>query len=52
MMNQLFLEIERMMKGFTQTLTSVKGIGPMYAAGLLSFCGYHEMPFKAKPKRN
>lgn len=32
-------EIERMMKGFTQTLTSVKGIGPVYAAGLLSEIG-------------
>lgn len=27
------------MKGITQTLTSVKGIGPVYAAGLLAEIG-------------
>lgn len=32
-------EIDRMMKGITQTLTSVKGIGPVYAAGLLAEIG-------------
>lgn len=32
-------EIERMMKGIPQTLTSVKGIGPVYAAGLLAEIG-------------
>lgn len=32
-------EIERMMKGIPQTLTSVKGIGPVYAAGLIAVIG-------------
>lgn len=32
-------EIERMMKGIPQTLTSVKGIGPVYAAGLIAEIG-------------
>ena len=32
-------EIDRMMKGIPQTLTSVKGIGPVYAAGLLAEIG-------------
>ena len=36
---RLDAEIERLMKGIPQTLTSVKGIGPVYAAGLIAEIG-------------
>ena len=36
---RLDAEIERLMKGMPQTLTSVKGIGPVYAAGLIAEIG-------------